>query len=72
VRWNLSVVLICISIMARDCEHFFMGFLAIWTSPLKRLCSAHLPISLLGHWFWGEFSILSSLYVLVISPLSNV
>jgi hypothetical protein len=28
VRWNLSVVLICISIMARDSEHFFMGFLA--------------------------------------------
>jgi hypothetical protein len=26
VRWNLSVVLICISFMARDGEHFFMGF----------------------------------------------
>jgi hypothetical protein len=24
VRWNLSVVLICISFMARDGEHFFM------------------------------------------------
>jgi hypothetical protein len=29
VRWNLSVVLICISYMARDGEHFFMWFLAI-------------------------------------------
>jgi hypothetical protein len=29
VRWNLSVVLICISFMARDGEHFFMYFLAI-------------------------------------------
>jgi hypothetical protein len=29
VRWNLSVVLIFISFMARDGEHFFMCFLAI-------------------------------------------
>jgi hypothetical protein len=55
VQWNLSVVLICISFMARDSKHFFMCFLAIWTS-LERLCSVHLPVSSLGHWFLGEFS----------------
>jgi hypothetical protein len=25
VRWNLSMVLICISFIARDGEHFFMS-----------------------------------------------
>jgi hypothetical protein len=29
VRWNLSVVLIYISFIARDGEHFFLCFLAI-------------------------------------------
>jgi hypothetical protein len=29
VKWNISVVLICISFMARAGEHFFMCFFAI-------------------------------------------
>ena len=29
VRWNLGVVLICISLMIKDVEHFFQAFLSL-------------------------------------------
>jgi hypothetical protein len=65
------VVLICISFMARYGEHFFMCFLAISISFEKVLFSsvAHVFI---GSLILGEFSFLSSLYILVMSPLSDV
>jgi hypothetical protein len=42
VRWNLHVVLSCVSFMAKDFEHFFMH---LWPFvPLFRIvCSVHLP-----------------------------
>jgi hypothetical protein len=49
MRWNLNVVLICISFMARDDEHFFfICFLATWNSSFEKV-SVHLLISLLGY-----------------------
>jgi hypothetical protein len=39
---------------------------------LKKMSSVHLPISLLGHWFFGELSLLSCLCILIINLLSHV
>jgi hypothetical protein len=63
------VVLICISFMARDGEHFFMCFLAIWISSFKTVLFSSVAHLFNGLLIWGEFSFLSSLYILVISPL---
>jgi hypothetical protein len=48
VRWNLSVVLICISFMAKDVEHFFICLFAVCISSFENLFS-YLPIYLVGH-----------------------
>jgi hypothetical protein len=54
VRWNLSVVLICISFMTRDGEHFFMCFLAIWISSFEKvLFSSVVPFLYWFIDFWG-------------------
>jgi hypothetical protein len=71
VRWNLSVILICIFFMARDSEHFFMVFLAIWISSFEKVLFSSVAHFLIGSLILGEFSFLSSLYILVISPLSD-
>jgi hypothetical protein len=69
VRWNLSMVLICISFMARDGGHFFMWFLVIWISSFEKFLFSSVAHFFIGLLIFGEFSFLSSL---CISPLSDV
>jgi hypothetical protein len=47
VRWNLSVVLICISFMARDGEHFSCVSWSFEFLLLRMFCFVQLPVSLL-------------------------
>jgi hypothetical protein len=72
VRWTISVVSIRISFMGKDSEHFFMCFLTIWTSSFEKVLFSSAAHFFIGSLVLGEFSFLSSLYILVISPLSDV
>jgi hypothetical protein len=64
--------LICISFMARDGEHFFMYFLTIWISSIEKVLFISVARFFIGSLILGEFTFLSYLYILDISPLSNV
>jgi hypothetical protein len=72
VRWNLRVFLICISLMTKDIEHFFRCFSAIWYSSVENYLFSSVRHCLIGLFDFLESSFLSYLYILGISPISDL
>jgi hypothetical protein len=70
--WNLNVVLICISIMARDGEHFFIYLLVICISSFEICLLSSFARSIIGSLIIWDFHFLNSLQILVINPLSVI
>ena len=65
-------VLVCISLMTKDVEHFFRCFSAIQYSSVENSLFSSVPH--FSIWLFGslESNFLSSLYILYISPLLDV
>ena len=72
IRWNLRVILICISLITKDFENFLRCFSAIRDSSVVKTLFSSIPQFLIGLFVCLVINFLRYLYALNLSSLLDV